>query len=151
MKPAASSLSGVPPKPEPCGDRSAAKPGFSISYMILAAALAKLGRSHETKAAEGVRSSVQLQEQRTMCRSRRHASARHSCPFRKFDPSRFAASGKNHRVIKCNACGLAPPCSSRDAILHLLVKTRNNSMLSSTEGNAHPKLRHPVAMVNESW
>jgi hypothetical protein len=28
-------------------------PGFSISYMVLAAAPAKLGRSHETKAAEG--------------------------------------------------------------------------------------------------
>ena len=73
-----------------------------------------------------------------MCRSRRPASARHGCPFRKFDPSRFAASGRIIGVIKCDACSSAPPCSSRDAILHLLVKTRNNSMLSSTEGNAHP-------------
>ena len=72
-----------------------------------------------------------------MCCSRRHTSARHNCPFRKFDPSssQREADPSRHQV-RCLRLGAAMFKSRRDPAL--ARDTRKNTMLSDTEGNAQP-------------
>jgi hypothetical protein len=67
--------------------------------MMLAAALANSDASTRRKPLRACPKLAQLQEQRTMCRSRRHTSARHTFTERRIGPTQI-------RVLKLRPNGV---------------------------------------------